>query len=133
MNDRSASGYIKKRRGKSKNANDYKENVRRAHKTYFTDDEWIIIKEKADTLEMAPSVYVREVALGYNPVKPDRDFRRELMLVRDDIKKFFSFVSLQKWTQEERINKLSEFVFLSTWAKSVSKELKFLNYWIRRL
>ena len=133
MSDKSASGYIKKRRGKSKDANDYNENVRRAHKTYFSDDEWRIILEKADNLEMAPSVYVREVALGYKPVKPDRDFRRELMLVRDDLKKFFAFVSLQKWPQEERRKKLSDAGFLTMWARGIAKELKFLNYWIRRL
>lgn len=133
MNDKSASGYIKKRRGKSKDDSDYNENVRRAHKTYFSDDEWSIILEKADNLEMAPSVYVREVALGYKPVKPDRDFRRELMLVRDDLKKFFAFISAQRWTQEERIKKLWDIGFLEVWSKGIAKELAFLNKWIRRM
>lgn len=133
MSDNSASGYIKKRRGKTKDVNDFNENVRRAHKTYFSDDEWRIILEKADNVEMAPSVYVREVALGYKPVKPDREFRRGLMQVRDDLKKFFAFVSLQGWSQDERKKKLSEFGFFSVWAEGVAKELKFLDYWIRRL
>ena len=133
MNENNTSGYLKKRRGKSKDANDINENVRRAHKIYFTDDEWRITKAKADNVDSAPSVYVREVALEYKPVKPDRDFRRELMRVRDDLKKFFAFVSLQGWTQEERKQKLSEFGFLSRWAEGILKELKFLDFWIRRL
>ena len=133
MDERNTSGYLKKRRGKSKDANDIKDNVRRPHKVYFTDDEWRTIKAKSDNVDSAPSVYVREVALGYKPVKPDRDFRRELMRVRDDLKKFFSFVSLQGWTQEERKQKLSEFGFLFRWAEGILKELKFLDFWIRRL
>ena len=40
MGDKSKSGYIKKSRGRSKSSDGYKENVRKAHKIYFKDDEW---------------------------------------------------------------------------------------------
>jgi len=106
--------------------------VRKAHKVYFSDDEWKSITSKANTLDMERSVYVREVSLGYNPVTPDREFRRELMAVRDDLKKFFAFVSAQRWTQDERMKKLWDIGFLKTWSKGIMKELDFLNKWIRR-
>lgn len=133
MVDESASGYIKRSRGKSKDANDYNPNVRRAHKVYFTDDEWNIIHSKADALDMEASVYVREVSLGYKPVKPDREFRHELFRVRDDIKKFFGFISAQRWTPEERIKKLWDIGFLQVWSKGIVKELEFLDKWLRRV
>lgn len=132
MGDKSKSGYIKKSRGRSKSSDNYKENVRKAHKIYFKDDEWKAITCKADALDMERSVYVREVSLGYNPVVPDREFRRELMSVRDDLKKFFGFISSKRWTQEERIKKLWDISFLQIWSNGIMKELDFLNKWIRR-
>ena len=84
MGDKSKSGYIKKSRGRSKSSDDYKENVRKAHKIYFKDDEWKTITSKANALDMERSVYVREVSLGYKPVIPDREFRRDLLRRRRD-------------------------------------------------
>lgn len=115
-----------------KSSDGFKENVRKAHKIYFKDDEWKTITSKANALDMERSVYVREVSLGYKPVTPDREFRRELMAVRDDLKKFFAFISAQRWTQDERMKKLWDIGFLKTWSKGIMKELDFLNKWIRR-
>ena len=132
MVDKSKSGYIKKSRGRKKSSDGFKENVRKAHKIYFKDDEWKTITSKANALDMERSVYVREVSLGYKPVTPDREFRRELMAVRDDLKKFFAFISAQRWTQDERMKKLWDIGFLKTWSKGIMKELDFLNKCIRR-
>ena len=132
MVDKSKSGYIKKSRGRKKSSDGFKENVRKAHKIYFKDDEWKTITSKANALDMERSVYVREVSLGYKPVTPDREFRRELMAVRDDLKKFFAFISAQRWTQDERMKKLWDIGFLKTRSKGIMKELDFLNKWIRR-
>ena len=132
MVDKSKSGYIKKSRGRKKSSDGFKENVRKAHKIYFKDDEWKTITSKANALDMERSVYVREVSLGYKPVTPDREFRRELMAVRDDLKKFFAFIAAQRWTQDERMKKLWDIGFLKTWSKGIMKELDFLNKWIRR-
>lgn len=132
MVDNSKSGYIKKSRGRKKSSDGFNENVRKAHKIYFKDDEWKTITSKANVLDMERSVYVREVSLGYKPVTPDREFRRELMAVRDDLKKFFAFISAQRWTQDERMKKLWDIGFLQTWSKGIMKELDFLNKWIRR-
>ena len=132
MVDKSKSGYIKKSRGRKKSSDGFKENVRKAHKIYFKDNEWKAITSKANALDMERSVYVREVSLGYKPVTPDREFRRELMAVRDDLKKFFAFISAQRWTQDERMKKLWDIGFLKTWSKGIMKELDFLNKWIRR-
>lgn len=132
MVDKSKSGYIKKSRERKKSSDGFKENVRKAHKIYFKDDEWKAITSKANALDMERSVYVREVSLGYKPVTPDREFRRELMAVRDDLKKFFAFISAQRWTQDERMKKLWDIGFLKTWSKGIMKELDFLNKWIRR-
>lgn len=133
MGDKSKSGYIKKSRGREKASDGYKESVRKAHKIYFNDDEWKVITSKANALDMDRSVYVREVALGYNPVIPDREFRRELMAVRDDLKKFFAFISAQRWTQEERMKKLWNIGLLDVWKTGIQRELEFLNKWIRRV
>ena len=132
MVDKSKSGYIKKKKKKKKSSDGFKENVRKAHKIYFKDDEWKTITSKANALDMERSVYVREVSLGYKPVTPDREFRRELMAVRDDLKKFFAFISAQRWTQDERVKKLWDIGFLKTWSIGIMKELDFLNKWIRR-
>lgn len=133
MEDKNKSGYIKKSRGRNKTSDGLKENVRKAHKIYFKDQEWKTITSKADALDMERSVYIREVSLGYNPVTPDREFRRELMAVRDDLKKFFAFISAKRWTQDERMKKLWDIGFFQIWSKGIMKELDFLNKWIRRL
>ena len=106
--------------------------MRKAHKIYYKDDEWKTVTSKSNALDMERSVYVREVSLDYNPVAPDREFRRELMAVRDDLKKFFAFISAQRWSQDERMKKLWDIGFLQTWSKGIMNELEFLNKWIRR-
>lgn len=131
MEDKSKSGYIKKSRGRKSSATS-KEDVRKAHKIYYKDDEWKTVTSKSNALDMERSVYVREVSLDYNPVTPDREFRRELMAVRDDLKKFFAFISAQRWSQDERMKKLWDIGFLQTWSKGIMNELEFLNKWIRR-
>ena len=131
MEDKSKSGYIKKSRGRKSSAT-YKEEVRKAHKIYYKDDEWKTVTSKSNALDMERSVYVREVSLDYNPVAPDREFRRELMAVRDDLKKFFAFISAQRWSQDERMKKLWDIGFLQIWSKGIMNELEFLNKWIRR-
>ena len=131
MEDKSKSGYIKKSRGRKSSAT-YKEDVRKAHKIYYKDDEWKTVTSKSNALDMERSVYVREVSLDYNPVTPDKEFRRELMAVRDDLKKFFAFISAQRWSQDERMKKLLDIGFLQTWSKGIMNELEFLNKWIRR-
>lgn len=131
MEDKSKSGYIKKSRGRKTSAT-YKEDVRKAHKIYYKGDEWKTVTSKSNALDMERSVYVREVSLDYNPVAPDREFRRELMAVRDDLKKFFAFISAQRWSQDERMKKLWDIGFLQTWSKGIMNELEFLNKWIRR-
>ena len=52
MVDKSKSGYIKKSRGRKKSSDGFKENVRKAHKIYFKDDEWKTITSKANALDM---------------------------------------------------------------------------------
>jgi hypothetical protein len=131
MEDKSKSGYIKKSRGRKSSATS-REDVRKAHKIYYKDDEWKTVTSKSNALDMERSVYVREVSLDYNPVTPDREFRRELMAVRDDLKKFFAFISAQRWSQDERMKKLWDIGFLQTWSKGIMNELEFLNKWIRR-
>ena len=131
MEDKSKSGYIKKSRGRKSSAT-FKEDVRKAHKIYYKDDEWKTVTSKSNALDMERSVYVREVSLDYNPVAPDREFRRELMAVRDDLKKFFAFISAQRWSQDERMKKLWDIGFLQIWSKGIMNELEFLNKWIRR-
>lgn len=131
MEDKSKSGYIKKSRGRKSSATS-KEDVHKAHKIYYKDDEWKTVTSKSNALDMERSVYVREVSLDYNPVTPDREFRRELMAVRDDLKKFFAFISAQRWSQDERMKKLWNIGFLQTWSKGIMNELEFLNKWIRR-
>ncbi len=44
---------------------DISDDRRRPHKVYFTDAEWKVIVGKADWVNRAPSVYLREVGLGY--------------------------------------------------------------------
>ena len=131
MEDKSKSGYIKKSRGRKSSATS-KEDVRKAHKIYYKDDEWKTVTSKSNALDMERSVYVREVSLDYNPVTPDREFRRELMAVRDDLKKFFAFISAQRWSQDKQMKKLWDIGFLQTWSKGIMNELEFLNKWIRR-
>ena len=50
---------------------DISDDRRRPHKVYFTDVEWKVIVGKADWVNRAPSVYLREVGLGYKPIVPD--------------------------------------------------------------
>ena len=106
---------------------------RRPHKVYFTDAEWKVIVGKADWVNRAPSVYLREVGLGYKPIVPDPEFRHELMRCRDDIKKLFSFLKRKELAQEERLNYISQLPFLRRWISAVEKILDFLDMWIKRV
>lgn len=106
---------------------------RRLHSVYCDDEEWNIISRKADALDMERSVYIREVSLGYKPTVPDREFRRQMMAIRDDILKHFQFLKSMNLTTEKRRQIISETGFQKYWTTCVKKELDFLNMWIKRL
>ena len=106
---------------------------RRPHKVYFTDAEWKVIVGKADWVNRAPSVYLREVGLGYKPIVPDPEFRPQLMHIGDDIRKLFAFLKGMNLTQEDRYQTMCEIGFLKRWTEGVSKILDFLDKWIKRV
>ena len=112
---------------------DISDDRRRPHKVYFTDDEWKVIVGKADWVNRAPSVYLREVGLGYKPIVPDPEFRHQLMRIGDDIRKLFAFLKGMNLSQEDRYQTMCEIGFLKRWTEGVSKILDFLDKWIKRV
>ena len=106
---------------------------RKPHKVYYNDQEWDEITQKSGHLDMDHGVYIRDVSLGYKPVVPDREFRREMMGVRSDIKNLFKLLESLHLTPQKRIEKLTDFGFLQRWINGVKKELDFLDNWIKRV
>lgn len=109
------------------------EKKRRQFNIYLNDEERLYITRQADRLDMETGVYIRSVAMGYNPVVPDREFRRQMMAVRDDIKSLFKMLDALHLTVQKRMAMLTDFGFLRRWVDGVKKELDFLDYWIKRL
>ena len=120
-------------RRKRRTDNDISTKKRWPHKIYFSDDEWAQVVAKADWVKREPSVYGREVMLGYKPVVPDPEFRHGLMRCRDDIKKLFDFLRGLRLTTEERYNLIVQLDFLEKWTKGVTNILDFLDCWIKRV
>ena len=106
---------------------------RRPHKVYYNAEEWDRITQKSSALDMDHGVYIRDVSLGYKPVVPDREFRREMMGVRSDIKSLFKMLEALHLTPQKRMEKMTDFGFLQRWISGVKKELDFLDNWIKRL
>ena len=98
---------------------DISDDRRRPHKVYFTDAEWKVIVGKADWVNRAPSVYLREVGLGYKPIVPDPEFRHQLMRIGDDIRKLFAFLKGMNLSQEDRYQTMCEIGFLKRWTEGV--------------
>ena len=106
---------------------------RKPHKVYFNDEEWLKITQKSGRLDMDNGVYIRDTSLGYKPTVPDREFRREMMAVRSDIKSLFKMLEALHLTPQKRMEKLTDFGFLQRWIDGVKKELDFLDNWIKRV
>lgn len=106
---------------------------RRAHKVYLNEKEWEIILRKSAHLNREPSVYGREVMLGYKPIVPDPEFRHGLMRAEDDIRKLFAFLKGLNYPQEERYQYMCVERFLEHWTDAVEKILIFLDMWIKRV
>lgn len=124
---------IKQKRRYKRTDEDVSPKKRWPHKIYFSDDEWRRVVAKADWLNREPSVYGREVMLGYKPVVPDPEFRHELWRCRDDIKKLFGFLSGLRLVEEKRYEYISTRPFLEKWTAGVEKILTFLDKWIKRV
>lgn len=123
----------KKKRGRKSIADGAESHARKQHKIYLSDDEWKLISEKSAALSMNRAEFIREVCLGYKPLPPDPEFRKEMLRVRMDLKNHFNFVNAQRWTEEERRKKLAEAEFFCPWTEEIyNKEIKFLDEWIKR-
>ena len=129
MDNKTTNVNIKKKRGRT--ALFYQK--RRSHVVYYNDREWDIISSKSAHLDMDRGVYIREVSLGYKPTIPDRDFRQEMMRVRDDVKKLFQILESLNLSREKRLEKITEFGFLQRWTNGVKDELDFLDRWIKKV
>ena len=100
----------------------------------LSEEEWMTITRKSTELDRRCADYIRDVALGYKPLPPDPEFRKELMRVRMDLKNLFAFVNSRNWSDEEREKRLAETDIFVPWTKAIfEKEIKFLEKWIKRL
>ena len=68
-----------KRRGRKSISDGAISHARKQHKIYLSDEEWSTIGDHSRALEMRRADYIRNVALGYKPLPPDRECRAEVM------------------------------------------------------
>ena len=97
-----------KKRGRKSISDGAISHARKQHKIYLSDEEWSTIGDHSRALEMRRADYIRNVALGYKPLPPDREFREELMKVRMDLKNLFIFINSRHWSESERQQRLAE-------------------------
>ena len=124
---------VKKNREYKRGRSALYDKKRKLHSVYYNVEEWDKITQKSSHLDMENGVYIREDSLGYKPVVPDREFRREMMGVRSDIKSLFKVLESLHLTPQKRMEKLTDFGFLQRWINGVKKELDFLDGWIKRV
>ena len=122
-----------KRRGRKSISDGAISHARKQHKIYLSDEEWSTIGDHSRALEMRRADYIRNVALGYKPLPPDREFREELMKVRMDLKNLFIFINSRHWSESERQQRLAEVGVFKRWTEAVfKKEIEFLDKWIKK-
>lgn len=133
MSDKSTF-HLPKKRGRKSIADGAESHARKQRKIYLSEEEWMTITRKSTELDRRCADYIRDVALGYKPLPPDPEFRKELMRVRMDLKNLFAFVNSRNWSDEEREKRLAETdIFIPCTKAIFEKEIKFLEKWIKRL
>ena len=125
---------LTKKRGRKKLSDGAISKARKKKNIYFSDMEWSKIGELSRTLNFhSRSQYIREVATGYRPMVPDPEMKKELMKVRTDLNKFWSYFDSKNFSDDERLGRIRNMDFQREWAKGIKAELMFINKWIKRL
>ncbi|MBR6492193.1 MAG: hypothetical protein IKT02_07705 [Bacteroidales bacterium] len=111
--------------------------ARKRHYVLLSDDEWNEIGRLSEQLNLSRADYIRRVSLGYKPQKtyvPHPEFWNELMAVRADLRKHFSFVNSQGWSAEERKEKLAEAKYFVPWNDAIFGQIiPFIEKWMNIL
>lgn len=97
----------------------------------MSDEEWDFAAQNARLCHKHTSTYIRQLASGYRPMKPDPELKHQLAKVRTDILQLSK--RLAGLSDDARKLIMGEYDFQVEWFNAVQKELDFIDDLRRRL